>query len=138
MSEARRVSSCPAGSRPLSRAQSFFQVTQGFSFSKSVLGTFFWRWSPQASQLLIFFASLNETIPGAAAPAKAGIAATSASAPPHILHVVPAISLPSFLSLNDAPSIANAGLEGGTPGLADSVPAPPRPRLISGSRFPRL
>ena len=97
MSEARRVSSCPAGSRPLSRAQSFFQVTQGFSFSKSVLGAFFWRWSPQASQLLIFFASLNETIPGAAAPARAGIAATSASAPTCFIHFVAMCILPVYL-----------------------------------------
>ena len=97
----------------MTKSQIFFQVTQGFSFSKIDLGVFFLRWSLQASQLLIFFASLNETIPGAAAPAKAGIAATSASAPPHILHVIPAISPRSFLSLNDAPSIANAGLEWG-------------------------
>ena len=65
MSLARRVSSTPAGSSPLSSWQTFFQVTEGFSFSKIDLGVFFLRWSLQASQLLIFAASLKETTPGA-------------------------------------------------------------------------
>ena len=60
MAFAGRVSSWPAGSRSLDILRIFSSVTHRFSLNVQVVGVL--PASPQASQVLIFAASLNETI----------------------------------------------------------------------------